>query len=428
MNDDERELIERIESLRETLFAWTAELVAIPTVNPYSGDDSAGSEAVGLDWFADRCRAMGASVRRVPVPPDVYERGGMIGPRDRSWEGRDNVVAGWTLGTGDGPCILLNDHMDTVGTAGMEFDPFDPVIRDGRMYGRGTSDTKGCLATGLAAVQALREDAGLNGRVVFECVVDEECNGGGAGTLACCLAGVKGDVAICLDGYSGALHVGCHGVATARVIARGRAGHAARGGSVNAIDKGIAVKLALDAFAEEHRKAYPDCPVNLGIFRSGTLPAIVPDQAELQANMVYHVRDAERSEAGGQRWGGSVFCARVEHALSHLAESDPWFVEKPAEVEWIKDLYPFTSDPSHPFIQAAVAAASDVAGEPVPARVLPAWFDAAHLARKLGVPTIGMGSAADGTAHTASEYVILEDLVKGAKTVALTMRRILAAT
>ena len=54
---------------------------------------------------------------------------------------------------------------------------------------------------GLVVVEALlKHGGGLNGRIVFESVVDEECNGGGAGTLACCEAGITGDVAICLDG------------------------------------------------------------------------------------------------------------------------------------------------------------------------------------------------------------------------------------
>ena len=72
----------------------------------------------------------GGHPRNVPVPEDVYARGGMIGPADRDWKGRDNVVAEWTFGSGAGPTIILNGHMDTVGAEGMHIPPFDPRERD----------------------------------------------------------------------------------------------------------------------------------------------------------------------------------------------------------------------------------------------------------------------------------------------------------
>lgn len=54
------------------------------------------------------------------------------------------------------PWLLFDSHLDTVGTDGMTVDPFAAKIRDGRMYGRGTCDTKG---TGAAMLWALKEYA-----------------------------------------------------------------------------------------------------------------------------------------------------------------------------------------------------------------------------------------------------------------------------
>jgi len=101
MDQAEHRLLERVDGAQETLVRRLRELVAIPTVNPYSGDDSAASESAGQEWIADLFTRLGARPRRVPVPHDVYERGGVIGPAGRSWQGRDNVVAEWTVG--DGP-------------------------------------------------------------------------------------------------------------------------------------------------------------------------------------------------------------------------------------------------------------------------------------------------------------------------------------
>jgi len=428
MEAREVDLLAQVARREDLLVEWTRDLVAIPTVNPYSGDDSAGSEAPGQEWLAQRLQEMGARVREVPVPADVYERGGIIGPEGRIWDGRDNVVGEWVVGSGDGPCVLVNDHMDTVGTAGMEFDPFDPVVRDGRMYGRGTSDTKGNLVMGLMAIQAvLAQSRDLHGRIVLESVVDEECNGAGAGSLACCLAGVTGDVALCLDGDAGCIDIGCNGVVTARVIARGAAGHGSGSGAVSALDKGIAVKQAIDAFAADHLETFPNCPANIGIFHCGTLPAIVPGEAQLQLNLNYDIRDAALAEQQGGRWGGSLFRARFEKAMAQLADRDAWFAQKPAEVSWIKDMYPFWSDPSGEAIHTITNAATEIRGQEVPALTNPAWFDGAHLARQLGVPVAGTGFGTAGRAHTPDEYVELDDLFEGARIVALAMFRLLAA-
>ena len=76
--------------------------------------------------------------------------------------------------------------MDTVGIDTFGGNALDPVICDGNMIGRGTSDCKGGVTAGLWAIKALLGVADqLQGKLIFESVVDEECNGSGAGTLAC---------------------------------------------------------------------------------------------------------------------------------------------------------------------------------------------------------------------------------------------------
>jgi acetylornithine deacetylase len=428
MEEREQQLLEAVSRLQDQQLEWTRELVRIPTVNPYSGDASAGSEAAGQEWLERRLLELGAQTRRVTVPADVYARGGIIGPAVRSWEGRDNVVGTWVLGDGRGPTVLINDHMDTVGTAGMTVAPHEPAEEAGRMYGRGTSDTKGNLVMGLVAVAGLlQRPAGLRGRIVFESVVDEECNGAGAGTLACCLAGVTGDIALCLDGDRTGVDVGCNGVATARVRVFGQAAHGSGAGAVSALDKGIAAKEAVDAFAAEHRKEFPHCPVNIGVFRAGTLPAIVPGEAELQINLNYDLRDAEQAARQLGRWDGQLFRTRFEQAMSRLQDKDEWFARHPPEVSWIKDMYPFWCDPGDPRVQIILAAAAQILGARVEARSLPAWFDAAHLARQLGIPAVGLGFGAPGTAHAAAEYVVLDDLFLGARALALCLHRLLRA-
>ena len=67
--------------------------------------------------------------------------------------GRPNVV-GILEGRGPGSSLLLCGHMDTVSVAGMTR-PFDPIERDGRLYGRGAQDMKGGVAAMLGAAAAI---------------------------------------------------------------------------------------------------------------------------------------------------------------------------------------------------------------------------------------------------------------------------------
>ena len=74
-------------------------------------------------------------------------------------------------------------HTDTVGVAGMAR-PFEPDVRDGRLYGRGAQDMKGGVAAMLSAARALVEGGGLaRGRVIVAAVVDEEHSSLGADAL-----------------------------------------------------------------------------------------------------------------------------------------------------------------------------------------------------------------------------------------------------
>ncbi len=426
MQNLEAELMATTDRLQARQLAWTRELIAIPTVNPYSGDSSAGSEIEGQKWFAEQCRALGARIRKIPVPEDIYQRVGLIGTTDRCWRQRDNVVAEWEFGQG-GPTVILNDHMDTVGTDGMTINPFDPRVRDGRVYGRGASDSKGNLIVGLTALAALQKHAkALNGRIILESVVDEECNGAGAGTLACCLAHIDADFSICLDGISGTIHNGCNGIVTPRLTVYGEAGHAATGKTVNAIDKAFRIKRIVDKFAARHAQEFPGCRVNLGVFRSGTSPTIVPATAEMQLNIAYATEDARRSEQLHGRWNGSALRQRFEKTIEEAADTDPWFRNHPVKIEWLKDACPFFCAADDPYSRLVINTIRELTKDEVPVKPMQAWFDATHLARILGKPVLGIGSGTPGLSHGSNEYAELEMLYRGTRNISLSLYRLLS--
>jgi len=85
------------EQLTDPLTRTVSEMVRINTVNPYSGDDTAGSEKPGQLYLQDQLRAAGFATRLFEPPPDVYQQGGIIGPAGRSWKDRPNLVGELTL-------------------------------------------------------------------------------------------------------------------------------------------------------------------------------------------------------------------------------------------------------------------------------------------------------------------------------------------
>ncbi|MDP7444004.1 MAG: M20/M25/M40 family metallo-hydrolase, partial [Candidatus Bathyarchaeota archaeon] len=88
--------------------------------------------------------------------------------------GRVNAV-GVLKAEGEGPVLMLNGHTDTVGIEYMEIDPLDPVIKEGRLYGRGTNDMKGGLAAILTATKALvNSGKEFRGDLIVAAVCDEE--------------------------------------------------------------------------------------------------------------------------------------------------------------------------------------------------------------------------------------------------------------
>ncbi len=424
MADILREVQAEVDRLSDEIVSLCRSLVRINTVNPYAGAGVTGLEGDGQAFIKPILEDMGGKTYLFEPPGDVYRRVGMIGPKERSWEGRPNLVTEFDLGPG--PRIILNSHMDTVGVADMHFDPFCADLKDGKIYGRGSSDDKGGMAMGIIATKAALKFAdALSGSIVHESVADEECNGSGAGTIACGLEGYRGDEAIVIDGGGLVVTRGCQGCLTANVEVYGQAGHAATGG-VNAIDKAILVKGAIDAFKRARETRYPDCLVNLGVFNGGTHPAVVPGQAMMSLNMVYAIEEAVANESAGRGWNGSAVRDAFADAVRSAGAADDWLREHPSAIEWVKDLVPFETPTDAPVTRHLCDAYQTALGQPPTVDIMPAWADAANIVRYGGIPAVLFGPGSKGAAHSQDETVAIADLVRGAKVIAVYLCRQLA--
>ncbi|NSW55510.1 MAG: M20/M25/M40 family metallo-hydrolase [Armatimonadetes bacterium] len=423
MNQAETALIEAVAEDRDRIVDLCRNLCRINTVNPYAGDANACGEKPGQEFLAPILEGLGARVTLFDCPDDIYPRMGVLGPAERNFRDRPNLVAEFDFG-GPGPTVIINGHMDTVGVDSMSIDPLAAEVREGRIWGRGTSDCKGGITTAVSALRCLAESGvNLRGRVIFESVVDEECNGSGAGTLACLDAGYVGDVAVFVDGNDDALTLGCSGCLTADLHVEGLEGHAAYGTGVSAIEKALTVKAAIDEFKRDRETARPDARVNLGIFRAGVHPAVVPGSAYLSLNCVYEVDEAAQALERTGVWGAEPIRKSFE-ALVRAAESaDPWLAEHPSRITWVKDLIPFSGPEDMPLAARVETAYSAVTGRLPARRHMLGWSDASYYSALGRIPTVLYGPGVTGKPHSPDEYVEIDNLVRCTQVLALFLLR-----
>jgi acetylornithine deacetylase len=441
--------VRRAERLGEATLQLAQALVRANTVNRHSGDAHPGNEGTGQRILTPLLEALGAQVELFDCPPDIYARMGVLGPRDRDFTDRPNLLAQIEYGAG-GPTIVLQGHMDTVGAEGMTLDdPLSGEIRDGKLWGRGSTDMKGGLAALITALQALHDVRHeLRGRVVFASVVEEESNGSGAGALAWIDRALRGQLfaprgaastaagpsggrtdgmgrqplagsggtpevgrggalatlAVCTDGSGPEIWRGYGGVLTVDVHVEGRTGHPARAGSVSAIEKALVAKEAIDRYKAEREGLGEGRNVNLGLFRGGVHPSVVAGSALMSLNMSYPAADAVAAEAAGRGFGNTPGRERFESLVEERCRQDPWLREHPPRIDWIKDLIPFELPEDHPLVQDLAAAHRQVMGQEPAIAVNPAWSDACYLPRFAGTPAVVYGAGTPGQAHSAGEY------------------------
>ncbi len=419
----ESRLIDAIAQDRDAIVSLCQALCRINTVNPYSGDRAPGGERAGQEFLAPMLAQLGAQVTMLPCPDDIYARSGVLGPVERDFTDRPNLIASFDFGR-PGPRVVLNGHMDTVGIDAMTIDPLAARVADGKIWGRGTSDCKGGLTTAVSALRHLVAcGAPLRGSIVFTSVVDEECNGSGAGTLACIDAGYTGDEAIFVDGNDDALVLGCNGCLTADLHVAGQEGHAAWGTGVSAIEKALVVKGAIDRFKHEREARRPDARVNLGIFHAGTHPAVVAGRAHLSLNCVYEVAEAAAAQAAEGRWGAGPIRTHFERLVREAEAGDEWLQTHPSRLTWVKDLVPFQAPPDMPLAASLEQAYQTVNQSLPPHEHMVGWSDAAYYSALANMPTVLYGPGVSGKPHSPDEFVAIDNLVRCTQVLALTLLR-----
>jgi acetylornithine deacetylase/succinyl-diaminopimelate desuccinylase-like protein len=318
---------------------------------------------------------------------------------------------------------MLGGHSDTkpVGDpTHWRTDPLQPVVRDGKLYGLGSTDMKGAVAAMVYAGSALAEAGELPGTLKVVLSADEEA-GSAFGVRFLAGRHVAADAALVGEPtglttpweYTG---VASRGISCFRLRVRGTQMHSSLSDRLPSVNASVGLARVLTRFADEF--GLPDgATLNLGVTLSGGLfYGIYPGEAECGVDVrTVPGMTLERLQAD------------VSAFLERLRAEDP---KLDVVAEWVPELTwfpPSEIDAEHALVDAAASACADVLGRTVPRGVMPAFTDATNWSLA-GIPTIAaLGPGLLPLAHRPNEYVAVAEVVEAASVYALTALRYLAA-
>ena len=380
------------------------DMVSIPTVNP-PGENYLRF----VTAMQPRLRSLGMETRIVRVPtayaaryvPDAadYPRASLLGELD--------VGAARTL--------HFNCHMDVVPAAGKwRYGPFSSKVRAGWLYGRGSSDMKGAIASVCFALRALK-DLKIRPRMNIQVsLAPDEETGGDLGTGYIVREGhVRADYVIVCEGGCGR-EIGCghNGVLWLEAVVEGKAAHASSPqAGINAFEKMAALALQLqplkDRFIKRSfrmssgKKMHPTLCIG-GVFGVGegakvnTVPALAKFTLDRRVTPGEKLRDAEKELRDAIRAAGKRV-PQLKVSLSRLLAIDPCHV-----------------DPAGVLPQAFARAAQAVQGGKVGFGMTAGFTDMHFFARDGKIPTIGYGPGGRNY-HAIDEAARIKDLLTCAK-------------
>ena len=385
--------------------ATLADLVRRPSVNPMGRDVSGPEYLEGrvTDYLVARFMAAGLEFVRQPVSP-----------------GRDNVLARLAATVTGAPTILWDAHQDTVPVENMTIEPFAPLVRDGRLHGRGACDVKGGMAAMLVAIDRLRAAGGpRRAHVVFSATVNEEFGFSGAKAVARLWTAADGELseadraarslcggrpvaAVVAEPTDLDLVTQHKGAVRWRMLIRGAACHSAfpeRG--ENAIYPAGRAIGAIERLARELLQRNADHPcgpptLNLGTIRGGAGVNLVPDLVVLELER--RVVPGESPEAAREeviaRIAAACPDARIEHAAPFLESAG---LSAMADATWCDRI-------------AAAAGRQGIE----PKRLAARYGTNASVFAAAGVPSVVFGPGSILQAHTADEWIDLAQVDRAA--------------
>jgi len=384
--------------------ALLSRLIATPSLS--------GEEAAAIDVAAEVFSRV-ARVERVGMTNALRDDKDYCDVIDGiEYDGRDNLRV-ILPGSGEGPNLLLNAHIDTVPPSDGQESPFEPRLIDGALYGRGSCDANGQVATVFLMMAALKElGLALPGDVIAHIVVEEE--NGGNGTLAMARRGETAGGCVVLEPTEMRILTSIRGAIWFRITLRGKPGHSGKAGATRSalkmatrvieILEGYHGRLLAASRGEAMFDKYPNpMPLTIGKLHAGNWAATAPGEAVLEGvlgllpNKTARQVTDEMTEAIRHE-GGADIAANFEIHFTYRHDSS-------------------VCPTDHPLVAALSSAVDDCGGRPE-IDAMTASCDAWLYNNQLEIPTVVFGGGSLSVAHSNNEHMPVAELAKAAEILA----------
>lgn len=400
MEEIEKKVLDRIDEMRDEIIKFHQRIIQIPSENPPSK-------------YKEVANFTEAKMKEMGLITNIK---------------RNNVIG--EFGNNNGKTLILNGHYDTVEAfKKWTKDPFGGEIIDGKIYGRGASDDKSSVTAELFAIKALLElGIKLNGKVILTAVGDEETGGLRGAEYILSSGLVSGDACLLGDapcdypfGYTG-------GTMYITFTINGKQAHGlsfpdhpdpyrTEQSGINTIERMLKImnflmKLKEEFLLRETKYPLPEgwtnkvSSINLAEIHGGNKITTVPDKCFLHCS----INTIPEQDIASIR-------KKILDYIDDLKKKDPYLdisVQIPIAME------PFIIDKKSDIAQAALKANKAIFNEERGLMLFMPSTDA-HWFQERGIPTILIGSTReDNNAHSADEFVYIEDLINITKMFALT--------
>ncbi|HEU5081353.1 MAG TPA: ArgE/DapE family deacylase [Opitutaceae bacterium] len=396
-----------LEAHADDLARLLQRLVRIETVNPPGADYDQITRVL-----VKELQAIGFDATRLSPKPALQKK---LLPKEQHAFPRFNVLGKWKV-EGARKTIHFNAHYDVVPVSGnwRHGSPFSGARERGWIYGRGTGDMKGSIASLLLALKALRAvrvSPRMNIEVSF--TADEETDSAlGAGWLVQ-HAPIDPDYAIVMEGgENDAVCCGHNGVVWLEVVVHGKAAHGSKPEEgVNALEKMAALVLALEEHKRQLSQRTFKTPEGITMVPTLNIGGVFTQGPGAKINTV----PAEARFTIDRRVLAIESAARAESELrGFLAKAARQIEGCRITVNKISENHPCYSEPSDPFFGAMAAAVSQARRKPALFNVAAGFNDMHFFSHHLKIPTLGYGPGGQNY-HALDERARLKDLVLTAK-------------
>ncbi len=397
-----------IDALLPEAVQFLSDLMAFPSTS--------GREQEAILFLEKAFGKTGVAVERVPMTEALKKDPDYSDPiPDIRNEGRFNLRL-VRRGTGGGPSLLFNAHTDVVPPSEDMADPWKARLVDGILYGRGSCDAKGQVATVYLLLRTLQElGLPLKGDVIAH-IVNEEENGGN-GTLAMARRGEKADACIVLEPTESRVLTSIRGAVWFRIVFHGKAGHSGQAGQTRS-----ALLMARDAIAALEKyhddllaasrgfplfDPYPNpMPITFGRLEAGNWPASAPSRA-VMAGVLGLLPNTTKEQV----------CAGMRAALDAVPTLEGRF-----DLSFMYKHDSSVLEPEHSLPQGLLEAAA-VRGRPTKVDAMTASCDAWLYRNQLGIPTVVWGPGSLKVAHSKDEQIAVKELADAADTLIAFLQR-----